>query len=126
MFNQRRSGSNEAFAADVPLTKRALKAKAVGLLALREYTRAELLKKLSPLAETPEMMSEVLDELTAVIRQARERGLIHTDLQPRAVATFIQSYALGLLVHDLDPDSVDDEELVTVILTALRAILGPA
>lgn len=73
MFNQRRSGSNEAFAAAVPLTKRALKAKAVGLLALREYTRAELLKKLSPLAETPEMMTEVLDELAAGGWQSDER-----------------------------------------------------
>lgn len=73
MFNQRRSVSNEAFAAAVPLTKRALKAKAVGLLALREYTRAELLKKLSPLAETPEMMAEVLDELAAGGWQSDER-----------------------------------------------------
>jgi len=73
MFNQRRSGSNGAFAADVPLTKRALKAKAVGLLALREYTRAELLKKLSPLAQTPEAVLEVLDELAKDGWQSDER-----------------------------------------------------
>ncbi len=73
MFNQRRSGSAEAFAAAVPLTKRALKAKAVGLLALREYTRAELLKKLSPLAETPETAFEVLDELARDGWQSDER-----------------------------------------------------
>lgn len=73
MFHQRRSGSNGAFAAGVPLTKRALKAKAVGLLALREYTRAELLKKLSLLAETPETVLEVLDELVKDGWQSDER-----------------------------------------------------
>jgi regulatory protein len=73
VFNQRRSGSNGAFAADVPLTNRALKAKAVGLLALREYTRAELLKKLSPLAQTPEAVLEVLDELAKDGWQSDER-----------------------------------------------------
>jgi AcrR family transcriptional regulator len=69
---------------------------------------------------------DLLDDMTAVIDEAIERGLITTDLPPRAVATFIQSYALGLIVHDLDPDAVDDDDLVRVILTALRAILSPA
>jgi AcrR family transcriptional regulator len=71
-------------------------------------------------------LSDLLDELTAVVGEARERGLIGPGLQPRAIATFIQAYALGLLVHDLDPDPVDDEALVAVIMTALRAILTPA
>jgi len=73
-----------------------------------------------------ETFGDLLDELTAVIDQARERGLIATDLTPRAVATFIQAYALGLLVHDLDPDPVDDEEVIAVIMTAIRAFLVPA
>ena len=69
---------------------------------------------------------ELLDELAAVIREAGERGIVGTALEPRAVATFIQSYALGLLIHDLDPESVDDESLVAVVMTALRAILSSA
>ena len=69
---------------------------------------------------------DLLDEMATVIREAKERGALATDLDARAVATFIQSYALGLLVHDLDPDAVDDEDLVAVIMTALRAILSPA
>jgi len=73
MFNQRRSGSNAAFSANEPLSKRALKAKAVGLLALREYTRAELLKKLSPLAQTPETVLAVIDELAKDGWQSDER-----------------------------------------------------
>jgi len=73
-----------------------------------------------------ETFGDLLDELTAVIDQVRERGLIAPDLTSRAVATFIQSYALGLLVHDLDPDPVDDEEVIAVIMTAIRAVLVPA
>lgn len=73
MFNQRRSSSDAAFVAEAPLSKRALKAKAVGLLAIREYTRAELLKKLSPLAESPETLTAVLDELTKGGWQSDER-----------------------------------------------------
>lgn len=69
---------------------------------------------------------ELLDEMTAVIREAGERGLVRTSLDPRAIATFIQSYALGLLIHDLDPAGVDDEDLIEVIMTALRAILTAA
>ena len=69
---------------------------------------------------------ELLDELAAVIREAGERGIVGTALEPRAIATFIQSYALGLLIHDLDLESVDDESLVAVVMTALRAILSSA
>jgi AcrR family transcriptional regulator len=69
---------------------------------------------------------DLLDEMASVIREAKERKLITTDLPARAIATFIQSYALGLLVHDLDPKSVEDgDDLVEVIMTALRAILTP-
>uniref|UniRef100_UPI0040478E55 recombination regulator RecX n=1 Tax=Orrella sp. TaxID=1921583 RepID=UPI0040478E55 len=73
MFNQRRSDSDASFVADSLLSKRALKAKAVGLLAVREYTRAELLKKLSPLAQTPETLIAVLDELAQGGWQSDER-----------------------------------------------------
>jgi len=73
-----------------------------------------------------ETFGDLLDELTAIVRDAKDRGLIATELSPRAVATFIQAYALGLLVHDLDPESVDDEDLVAVVMTAVRAILVPA
>ena len=69
---------------------------------------------------------DLLDEMASVIREAKERRLVTTDLPARAIATFIQSYALGLLVHDLDPDAVDTEDLVAVIMTAVRAILTPA
>lgn len=71
------------------------------------------------------VFGDLLDELAAIVREAQERGLARTDLDPRAVATFIQSYSLGLIVHDLDPDPADDEKVVEVIATAARAVLTP-
>jgi len=70
VFNHQRTGSTTA---DTPLSKKALKAKAVALLALREYTRAELLKKLQPLAQDPDVLLEVLDELAKGGWQSDER-----------------------------------------------------
>jgi AcrR family transcriptional regulator len=69
---------------------------------------------------------DLLDEMSTMIDEAQQRGLLASDVSSRAAATFIQSYALGLLIHDLDPDPVDDEELVGVIMAALRAVLPPA
>lgn len=100
MFNQRRSGTRAAKASDnfdnadngdngdnvaasdtadafditpKPLSKTALKSKAVRLLALREYTRAELLKKLKPLSGDLNLLEEVLDELAQGGWQSDER-----------------------------------------------------
>lgn len=56
-----------------PLKKSALKAKAVGWLARREHTRAELTKKLHPFAESTEVIIEVLDELERGGWQSDER-----------------------------------------------------
>ena len=52
--------------------------------------------------------------------------LVRRDLDARAVATFLQAYSLGLIVHDVDPKEPDEGKLTHVIMTALRAILGPA
>ena len=46
-----------------PLPAAGLKARAVRWLALREYTRAELAKKLAPYTDTPEDIETVLDDL---------------------------------------------------------------
>jgi AcrR family transcriptional regulator len=70
-------------------------------------------------------LGDLLDDLAVVIMEAQVRGLVRRDLDARAVATFIQSYALGLVVHDLDPKEPAPENLASVIMTALGAILGP-
>jgi len=73
-----------------------------------------------------ETFGELLDDLTALLHEARERGLIAPVLPARAIATFIQSYALGLIIHDLDPTPCDDDDLTRTVMTAVRALLTPA
>ena len=70
-------------------------------------------------------LGDLLDELAGLIREAQEKDLARSDLEPRAIATFIQSYSLGLIVHDLNADRVEADALVAVIGTALRAVLTP-
>jgi AcrR family transcriptional regulator len=70
-------------------------------------------------------LSGMLDEMAALIGEAQERGLVRTDLAPRAVATFIQAYALGMLISDLDPTPPDPDELLDAVLVGLSAILSP-
>jgi len=68
-------------------------------------------------------VKELIDRLSAIITDAQRSGLVRLDLDPRAVATFIQAYALGMILHDLDPDSPDPLAMVEVIMTAVHALL---
>ena len=69
---------------------------------------------------------DLVDEMAQLIREAQVRDLVRRDLGARALATFIQAYALGMIIHDLDPDAVDEDAIVDVVAAALRAILSPA
>lgn len=68
-------------------------------------------------------VSELVDRLSAIIADAQRSGLIRLDLEPRAIATFIQAYALGMILHDLDPDAPEPLAMVAVIMTAVRSLL---
>jgi len=70
-------------------------------------------------------LGHLLDDLAVLIMEAQVRGLVRRDLDARAVATFLQAYSLGLVVHDLDPKEPDSEKLTHVIVEALRSVLGP-
>jgi AcrR family transcriptional regulator len=67
-------------------------------------------------------ISGLIDALTGVLMQAQLSGFIRTDLDPRAIATFIQAYALGMILHDLDREAADTERLIEVITVVLRGL----
>jgi regulatory protein len=46
-----------------PLSSQSLRARAIAALARREYSRQELERKLSPLAQSPDQLNDVLGEL---------------------------------------------------------------
>jgi AcrR family transcriptional regulator len=66
-----------------------------------------------------ETVKELLDEFVDLIDRAKRKGLIRNDVDPRALATFVQAYALGLVLADLDPDRADPDELRRVITLAI-------
>ncbi len=69
-------------------------------------------------------LSGLIDAMAVLIADGQERGIVTSRRSPRALATFIQAYSLGLLVHDLDPAPCADEELLDVAMDAVRTILS--
>jgi AcrR family transcriptional regulator len=64
---------------------------------------------------------ELLDRMASVLGSFQEQGLIRSDIEVRALATFVQAYALGLVLRDLDPHPALTQDLEHVIMTALDA-----
>jgi AcrR family transcriptional regulator len=71
-----------------------------------------------------EETAALLDELAVVIRAAQESGLVRADLDPRALATFLQAYSLGMVVADLDArpsDRADVQAVIDVFMGCVQA-----
>jgi AcrR family transcriptional regulator len=69
-------------------------------------------------------LSGLIDAMAELIADAQAKGVIASRRSPRGLATFIQAYSLGLLVHDLDPTPSDDEELLDIAMDAVRRIFS--
>jgi AcrR family transcriptional regulator len=68
-------------------------------------------------------IKELIDALNVLVLQAQESGLVRRDLDARAIATFIQAYALGMILHDLDDEAVDPDRIVDVIVAVVQGLL---
>jgi AcrR family transcriptional regulator len=71
--------------------------------------RPELLVRVNALQE------KLIDDLEMVAAKAQQKGLLRADISPRAIGAFVTSYALGLIVADLDTHRPSDEELATIV-----------
>lgn len=69
---------------------------------------------------------DLTDKYEHMVRQGQADGLIRSDLDARAIAVFVQAYALGLVLSDIDPAGPDNEALTTVIISAISGLLVPA
>ncbi len=69
-------------------------------------------------------LSELVDAMAVLIADGQARGIVRSSRSPRALATFIQAYSLGLIIHDLDTKPCDDEELLDIAMDAVRTILS--
>jgi AcrR family transcriptional regulator len=69
--------------------------------------------------------SQLIGRMARIIEAGQQAGHVRTDLDARAIATFVQAYALGFVLADLDPDPPPTEALEQVILAALEGFLTP-
>ncbi len=69
-------------------------------------------------------LSELIDQMAELIADAQAKDIIRSRRSPKALATFIQAYSLGLLIHDLDPAPCDDEELLDIAMDAVAAVFA--
>lgn len=81
------------------------------------HGRPEYREQLGPI------VASLVDGLTHVVSHAQAAGFVQKDLDPRAVATFIQAYAFGFVLADLDERRVPESALAEVIDRALAGIM---
>jgi len=88
----------------------------------RKGARAERARALAACFDNPRMAKAMgaetqrhTDALADIIQEVQNRGLVRADVDPKAVAVFIQSYTLGKMVNDYNPTPVSDEVWVNLI-----------
>ena len=88
----------------------------------RKGARAERARALAACFDNPRMAKAMgeetqrhTDALADIIQEVQNRGLVRADVNPKAVAVFIQSYTLGKMVNDYNPTGVDDDTWVDMI-----------
>jgi len=65
--------------------------------------------------------TELLDALTDVIITGQRLGLVDPTVAPRAVATFLHAYGIGMVATDIDTTPATRDELIAVITRAVSA-----
>lgn len=86
-----------------------LRARALGLLARREYSRLELQRKLAPLAESAEELQALLDELVG------RRQLSDVRYAENRVSIRGRRYGNGRLAQELRQAGVQDEAIAAAL-----------
>lgn len=66
---------------------------------------------------------DMLDIFTTIVSMGQDEGYVRRDLDPRAIATLIQGYAIGLVLADIDPRAAPPDALLDVIDAALSCLL---
>ena len=61
-------------------------------------------------AKFGEAQAELVDNLADVIRGAQENGWARRDFDPRALATFMSAYTVGVTLNDVSADPVSFDE----------------
>lgn len=86
---------------------RAQRAHALALCATNE----RMAHKLSP------EIQRLTDAITDVTNEVKNKGLFKSSVDAHSLATFIQSYTLGKIVNDFNPEPVSEEQWVNFIMS---------
>lgn len=70
------------------------------------------------------VQDRLTEAVTDLVRESMNKGFIRSDLDPRAVAVFIQAYSLGRVVDDVAGERTNPEEYYKLIDTVLRSSLA--
>ena len=65
----------------------------------------------------------ITDSIADIAREMQERGWMKKEIDPRAAATFVQAYTLGLALNDITQDPIPFDSWVTIVAGALDSIL---
>jgi len=74
-------------------------------------------------AQVRAIQSRLADEFMAHVAQGQARGFFRSDLDPRAIALFVEAYSLGRVLVDVDELAVSDEQWEQVVWAAIDALL---
>lgn len=69
------------------------------------------------------VQTRLTDDLQAHIAQGQARGFFRNDLDPRAIAVFVEAYSIGVALNDLDEHQVDERDWETVVWAALDGLI---
>lgn len=71
-----------------------------------------------------EAQAELVDNLADVIRDAQEKGWARRDFDPKALATFMSAYTVGVTLNDVSADPVSFDEWNELVRDVLLRFLN--
>ena len=96
----------------------------------RRSVRLHRARVLSQTVAEPELATQIDAEqqrltnaLIDVIVQAQERGWFRSDVDPHALAVFVQAYTLGRVIDDVTTETMSQDAWVTLIDQVLEGFL---
>jgi AcrR family transcriptional regulator len=106
----------------VEITKRTQDPKLSG----ERFYRAEVLAMASSRPRFAKQLAEIqqhlTDALTDLIRDAQDQDYYRKDIDPKAIAVFIQAYTMGKIIDDFSPNPVDPENYANLINTIIKEV----
>lgn len=71
-----------------------------------------------------EAQADFVDALTDIVHDAQERGWARTDFDPKALATFMSAYNIGLTLNDVSSDPVSAETWNSLVRDVIARFLN--